>query len=203
MRIGERTLDRVILTSQCRREGVRAGVEQLEPAGVVRRKRSFAANDVERSLALRARFSEEQRPCRKIKRREPYLAGHAGAPLPPAEPAGNHQMKHRKQLVVEHPHDALAEPAESAHVSSDQRVEWRIDGPYEKWARQPHRVEPLTDDAATEGRQIELDVREFRHQLERVRQVASPALPALRYPTPHAIRRDSNDDGRARRDGGG
>ena len=69
-RVGERALQGVVLGGECQAELLDRRVQHLEPAGVERRERGLALDDVERRALPRARLGELQRSGRELEGRE-------------------------------------------------------------------------------------------------------------------------------------
>lgn len=66
----------------------------------------------------RAGFGQEQCAGWKVERCQAHPPGNRGAARSPAEPTGNHQMKHEEYLALELQHDALAQATELLDATS-------------------------------------------------------------------------------------
>lgn len=83
----------------------------------------------------------------------------------PLESPGDHQVDDEKQIVLELPHQPLAEPPESKHLPAVGVIDWRIEGADQEGAGETNALEPLAGDARAERMQVELDVWQFRQLL--------------------------------------
>src|SRR5262245_65417580 len=123
MRIGERSLDRVLLTRQRLTKLIEAGLEWFESTGIERAECLLAANERDRRALLRSGLGEVERAALELEPREDNLGTDAqfGPGLAPPKPARDHQMNDEKHLLilrawrtVESEHDAFADPAHVA-----------------------------------------------------------------------------------------
>ena len=80
-------------------EALRAG--DLVAAARELLQRRLAAHQVQRSALVRARFGEEQRAAVEVERGVPHARRDPRALLPPAQPAGDHQVDHQEQVALE------------------------------------------------------------------------------------------------------
>ena len=76
--------------------------------GIADKSDVLALNEVERGALLRARLGQHQRGVREVERGEPDLTHDGRSFGSQPQPAGDHQMEHQKQRVVEAEDEALA-----------------------------------------------------------------------------------------------
>src|SRR6185503_20865622 len=93
MRVGQRTLQRVIAAPKRFREGWQIGIDHLETAWIVLRQPCLALDDVQRRLSLRAGFREDECSVLKIECEQADFAGNCGAGRLPSKTPGDHQME--------------------------------------------------------------------------------------------------------------
>src|SRR4029453_18437893 len=72
-------------------------------------------------------------------------------------------MQHEVQVSLEREHDPLSHPRKTDDAPAFQLRERRRDRPEEKGTAQPHRLEPLSDHAWLERREVGEDVGQLRH----------------------------------------
>src|SRR5919108_2849663 len=73
---------------------------------------------MKRRAPLSARFSERERPCRKVKRCQRDPSEELATARTPAQPAGDHQMNDEVEIVVERERDAFADTVDRADTST-------------------------------------------------------------------------------------
>src|SRR5437763_2030602 len=117
-RIGERALERMVFALQPLAKRFESGVLQLEPAHVEAGERRFALHEVKRGTLLRSRLGERECTGGKLEQREGESRRRLLTTREPAQPPGDHEVEHEKELVLEREHDALAHPAHAAHALS-------------------------------------------------------------------------------------
>src|SRR5262245_23618398 len=110
MRIGQRTLERVIAAPEYLRERREIGIHHLEPAPLVLGKGGFSLDNVERRLPLGTCFSEDQGSILKIECEQADFAGDCGARRFPSKAPRDHQVKDEKELISGFNDDAFAQP---------------------------------------------------------------------------------------------
>jgi hypothetical protein len=120
---------------------------------------------VKRSATLRARLGEQKGSVREVHGQEADLAGHLAAWRFPLEAAGNHQVEHQEDVLVELHHEALAQSMQRNDMPTDCRIEGRIDRPQQERAGETHPLDSLADHARTERGDVEEDVRQLGHRL--------------------------------------
>src|SRR5712691_13375216 len=98
----------MVLAFQAVGELLETGCEDVEAAGVHRRKRRLAPDDVERSAALGARFGEYERAARKFESGKRNPPRELRVFFEPAQPASDHEMQHEEELTLERDDDAFA-----------------------------------------------------------------------------------------------
>ena len=100
---------------------------------------------------------------RKVEGEQHRLAAHRGEGLPPAEPAGDHQVDDGEQFTLEAEDQALAGPANALDAASGQAGDRRIDRSQEKMALQPDPLQELSDDQVLQSLLVDRDLRELGH----------------------------------------
>src|SRR4030095_2980562 len=100
MRIGQRTLDRVIAAPKYFRKGRKIGVHHLEPTGIMLSKRCLTLDNVQRCLPPGTGLCKNQGSLLKIEREQADFAGDRGAGQLPSKASRDHQMEDEKQLAV-------------------------------------------------------------------------------------------------------
>ena len=166
VRIGERALD-VWFSRRSARGELRQAVTSSgsRPPGSWARERLLAADDSAATPAASTRpRSGSACPSGKSNAARPTLPGIGGAALLPAKPAGDHQVKDHEQLARRAPRRCACRGGGAR--GRDGRPARRRGGSIERTqerARQPHRLERLTDDPRPRAPQIELDVGQFGH----------------------------------------
>ena len=118
----KRALQRVIVGDQPRGKRRQVGIEHLEPAAIVFVERRFTSHQMHDGLPLRSGLGQQQRSGGEVEGEQTDLAGNRRAPLPPAQPAGNHQMDDEEQRAVELEDQPLAQPAECSHRAAGNAV---------------------------------------------------------------------------------
>ena len=73
----------------------------------------LSAHEPQRSAALGAGFGENQSPVREIERSEADFSRHLRARWHPAQTAGDHQVDHQEQIVLQLEDDSLPHPPHS------------------------------------------------------------------------------------------
>src|SRR4030095_271099 len=100
MRIGQRTLDRVISAPKHFRKGLKIGVHHLDPTGIVLSKRCLTLDNVQRCLPFGTRFSKNQGSLLKIEREQADFTGDRGAGRLPSKASRDHQVEDEKQFTA-------------------------------------------------------------------------------------------------------
>ena len=111
-RIGERALEGVVLAFNRAGELRQIRFEDLDAARVHRLQRRLALHQMQRGAPLRAGLGERQRAVLELEERERAARLLAG----PVQAAGDHQVQHEEELVLEPEDDALAEPGQPRTV---------------------------------------------------------------------------------------
>ena len=78
--------------------------------------------------------------------------------LVPLQAAGDHQVDHQEQLVLQREHDALAEPAQAEHLPALGRGDRRHGGAQQERVEQPDAQQAGAEDAALEALEVDGDV---------------------------------------------
>ncbi len=163
MRIGERALDRVVLTAQRFHEVFARRFERLDAARVMRGQRRCTAYEMERDPSRRARLGHEQGATVEIKRGQADLAWNRRARGLPAKPPGDHQMDDGKHVILELPGDPLAETQQPDNPLPCHRLERRVDRTQQKGVGETYSRESLPDDSRRERVKVEFDVGKLGH----------------------------------------
>jgi len=172
-RVGQRALGRMVFPRQRFAEPGEVHSEHLDPPAVELRESRFACNQVERRPLLRRGLGKHERAVGKVERRECSAAADLRPALSPVQPARNHQVQDQEQISLEREDDSLADPSQREDPAAAGLPERRSDRAQQKRARQPHRLESLTDDARFERGEIAQDVRQLRHGIEAYNPVAN------------------------------
>src|SRR5690348_2173258 len=93
--VGERTLQGVIGRAQHGGEGVAAGVEHLDSAGVERLQAGFATDNVKRGAALRARLGQREPSVVKLECGQLVPAARFRSGRAPMQAAGDFEMDYQ------------------------------------------------------------------------------------------------------------
>src|SRR5687768_10190229 len=125
-RIGERSLESVILTGESRRKLIPIDFERLGATSVELGKRSLSSHQRNRRASLCAGLGENQGAIVEIKCGECHPAGDPGARLEPPEASSDHEMDHDPQITIDSYRDALSNPARLAHSSAFDFLDWRV-----------------------------------------------------------------------------
>src|SRR6185437_14982247 len=115
-RIGERSLECVILQRELCAERIGCRVERLDAASIERAKRGLALYRVQRCAARSARFCQKQRSRRKTEARQHGARWTLLSRCAPAEPSRDHEVDDEKELIAEAEHDAFPDAAHTGHM---------------------------------------------------------------------------------------
>ena len=162
VRIRERTLHRVILPRQARRECGQIRLQHLEAARVEPSELT-SGDQVQRRLPARSRLGQHHRTGRKIERRKSHLARNRSAALAPAEPSGNHQVQHEGETAFELEDDALAQTTKPDDGAAFNRADGWIGRAQKEWIGDAEPLERLVEHPRRERLEIQRDVGQFRH----------------------------------------
>ena len=163
MRIGQRAFECVILAAKRGFKCFWTHGEHIEPAGIVLGESGGSFDEVEGRAAFAARFGEDQRAVREIERRQIELAGQACPARLPVQAAGDHQVDHKPQLVLEADRDPFAQAAQLANFLAGDRFKRRLERAKHKGTVDPHSFEFLPDDSSFKCLDIDRDVGQFGH----------------------------------------
>src|ERR1019366_3616282 len=83
------------------------------------------------------------------------------------EPAGDHQVNHQPQTVVEFHRDALAGAAHTDDVVPEEGGHWRLHRTQKERTPDDRRPQAVPDDAGSQRLYIKFDVGEFGHRAVR------------------------------------
>src|ERR1043166_1569124 len=162
-RVGERTLDRVILQAKARGEILECRVEGLESSAAELGESVATANEMQRGAAFRSGFGEREYAGRKLERGEVVATAGFGTFRLPVQSTGDHQMDDDEQLAVRLDRDAFAESLDGDDALADQVGEWWLDGAEQERRLETDLFERLADDPAPERLDVDGDVRQLRH----------------------------------------
>src|SRR5687768_11470942 len=98
-----------------------------------------------RGAALGPGLRERERSGWEVECRERYPPKELSAARPPAQTAGDHEMNHEIQIVLEREHDSLAKAIERAYTFAFDLYERRLDRSKHKGAENPRVLYALTD----------------------------------------------------------
>jgi hypothetical protein len=87
-------------------------LQWLDAAGVLRRHRRLAAQNVDRRSPLRSRLGQHERSIREVECSQPDLARDLGVRREPAEAAGDHEVDDDEELAFQADDDPFSDPAE-------------------------------------------------------------------------------------------
>jgi hypothetical protein len=162
-RIGEGTLECVVLPPEHESEAGEVGFQHLEPAPAERRKGSFTLDHVKRGPPLRSCLRQQQRPDREVKCGEAHSPRHGDPHPAPVQPTGNHEVEHQEKLPLEAHHDPLAEPPHLHHPSSLGFNQARRHRTQEERARQSDTGQLPAADERRQALDVDDDIGELRH----------------------------------------
>ena len=77
--------------------------------------------------------------------------------------AGNHQVQHQPQVALQTDRDAFADAPQLPHRTPLRTRERWLHRPQQKWARDAHLLQLLSDDARLKRTDIGGDIRQLRH----------------------------------------
>ena len=100
-RIGERALECVVLAREAGRKLFEIGRHYVEAARIVLRQSLRAIDDVEGRTAGAAGLRQHQTSALEIEVSEPLPPWRLCTAVRPMKPAGDHQMQHQVEIVVE------------------------------------------------------------------------------------------------------
>ena len=153
-------------TVRTRRKLSRSAEKTSMPPGSSACKRLFICDDLERCSSLRARFGQHQRAVGKIEGREILPPTEFRSHRTPVQPAGDHQVQHHPEAVVEAESDALANAAQFAHRVSFDGRQRRLDRAQQEWAGDAHARQRLADNASSQRAKIGFNVGKLRHRYQ-------------------------------------
>ena len=83
----------------------------------------------------------------------------------PMQTAGNHQVQHEPQVVVEANGDPFAQPAQLAHGPALEGLHSRVKGSHQERTVEPYPLECLPQDPRAQGLEINRDVGQLGHRV--------------------------------------
>ena len=161
--VGQGPLDGVVLAPQRRREVGQAGLQDLQPAGVVRQHGFPARLGVKRGPLLGARLGQDQGPGRKIEGRQAALLGDLRARLLPMQAARDHQVQDQPEVALEAERDALAEAQDFGCRTALESRKRRRDAAQQKGAAAPDPGQGLAEDPRLQRLDVVVDVGQLGH----------------------------------------
>src|SRR4026209_2541155 len=111
--IGERSLEGMVLLNQPLGELGETGFQNLQAATRELPESLLSAHEPKRSTALGAGFGKNECPVREVERGEADFTRNFRSGRHPAQTAGNHEMNHQEQIVLQLEHDSLSHPSHS------------------------------------------------------------------------------------------
>src|SRR5438067_1171626 len=165
MRISQRPLECVVVSCEGRREFRERATEYFNTPGIDVFERVEALQQMKRRALARAGFGQEERSVWKINRREIVLPArfYFRDCRQPMQAAGDHQMEHQPELIVELKGNALSDAPQCSHLFSFQNRDWRLRRPQDKWVSNTNRQQRLANGPFFEGFDVQGDVGKFRH----------------------------------------
>ena len=165
MWVGQGALERVIVLTKRGGKGEEISFEDVDAARIVLLQRLDARDNMQRGLSFRPGFREYEGAVDEVEREEPDFSWNFRATLPPAQPAGDHQMQDEKEVALQLEDDPLAQTIQRDNCFSVRSRQWRIDRAQEKRRGQPDAFDSMPDDARGKRVQVEQDVGKLRHSL--------------------------------------
>ena len=162
-RVGEGTLQRVVLARQHPPEVLQTAFQHLDAAGIVLPQVAGAAYDMQRRALDGAGLGEDQGAGRQVEGRQAQLARNPGLCRTPAEPPGDHQVEDQIEIALQFEDDPLAQPAETQHLPVFALLYRRLDGPEQERTREANLLEGLAYDPWLQGVDVEQDIGQFGH----------------------------------------
>ena len=111
------------------RNALRSLLKTSMPPGSIASRAASTAKDVQRRAAFAAGLGEHERPGWKIERGEVIAPGELRGRRAPVQTAGDHQVDHEPQVIVEADRNALADASQFTHDVVLDGGERRLDGP--------------------------------------------------------------------------
>src|SRR6185437_6340039 len=100
---------------------------------------------MQRSSPFGSSFGEHQRACWEIKGGDALAPGKLGLWLAPVQPAGNNQVQHQPEIVIDSDGDALANAPQLAHNAAFDFRQRRLRGAQHEWTGDAHALKRLAD----------------------------------------------------------
>ncbi len=182
-RVGEGTLERVVLPPERLAELGLRGLERLDPAPIESHEPALAGEGVERRAPLRARLGQGDGPVGEVEGGEPHLAWQPRTGGLPVEATGDHEVEAEEEVAVERQDDPLPHPRHRRDAPSGDGGERGLDGPEQEGAAEPHPLERPAQDPVAQGLDVHLHVRELGHgaglyrEMVEIRTCARPTCP--------------------------
>src|SRR5215472_18495506 len=117
-----------------------------------------------RGALFRARFGEEYRSLVKIEGRESHPPRNLRAALLPVKAAGDHQMQHAEQLVLQAERDPLADSPYAYHSLAGQFSNGWIDRAHHERTGEPYLLQPLPANQGAQPLDVHGDVWKLGHR---------------------------------------
>ncbi len=185
-RIGERALDGVVLGDEAGREGLAGRRHDVDAAGVERRQRGAAGDDVQRRAPLLAGLGEGERAAVELEESQRVRRGRL-AGREPAQAAGDHEMDDDEEVAGEGEDDALAEALDAGDDLALDGRDRRRDRAQQERMADAHALEAMADDLGVEPLEIDADVGQFGHRVSvpaRIRRNGLARAPSASGGTP-------------------
>jgi hypothetical protein len=165
-RIGERAFESAIFGGERGAKGIEIGGENFQATGIDGAETVFTNEKMQRCAMLGAGFGEDQRAVGKIEGGKIVTTCELCVLRTPVQAAGNHQMKHNPEIVIEADGDAFADTAKFADSEAVDSGDGRLRGAEKEQASDADVVEGLVEDARFEGGEVGDDVGKFGHGIE-------------------------------------
>ena len=161
--VGERALQRMILSRYRSNEGFRLGLGDLQPPRILIAQPLAPTDDVQGGTFLGPCLGENERAVLELERCEQLTPATPRQLIAPLKATRNHQMEHEPEFPLEPNRNSLTDALEPQHPKSLSVLETRLDRAQQKRVIQlgAEQLSPL--DADLERFQIQRDVRKLRH----------------------------------------
>src|SRR6266545_3475913 len=181
-RIGQSSLDGVVLARQGLAEERQIRVEGLESSPIEIVERLLPARQMERRPLPGTRLGQEKSPLLEIEGRQPDPSGKLGAARLPVETSSHHQVQNEKEIFYQLEDDAFADSPQSQDPLSMNLPQWRFDRANQKGACDPNSIETPPDDPPVQSLQVREDVRQFWHAARAYQRLPPLSLSRSREP---------------------
>ena len=154
----------MIFTLQAPGKFGQRAIQRIDAAGVVARQRLAPAQYMQRRATPATRLGQHQ--CTGVEvepRQHQFGHRHLAARGEPFEPARDHQVNHREQIVLESQHDALTQALDAQQAFAFQCTDRRVDRAQQEYVGQEDFLQNGTRQQALDRFNVNGDVGEFGH----------------------------------------